>query len=107
MGRGAASAKTNPAASHPFPPLPHPARRDRGELETARRRDLEGMLLTKRERGEGEIPKRWEVCRGNRRRSGSAVHLCRASWRAGGRQAAPHVPGQADKQQVFATSVRR
>lgn len=41
------------------------------------------MLVTKRERGEGEIPERWEVCQGHRRRSASTMCVCRgelAGW---------------------------
>lgn len=74
-GRGAASARINPAASNLLPPHPHPAQRDQGELEMSRRRDLEGMLDAGGVRGEGEFLKRQEGYLGNRQTRSRAVSV--------------------------------
>lgn len=103
MGRGAALAKTNPAASHPFPPLSHPARREPVRVGDDKEEGLgiwKGCWLLE---GHGEKAssqkgrrRSWEITVGQPARRICAV----VSLRAGG-QAAPRVLGKADKQQVF------
>lgn len=122
VGRGAASAKSDPAPSHPCPPRPHPARWDRrgfwGRKEETLGWDAGrfGLASARKVRGEGKFPKKQDTHLRNRRASqqmevsqgkgGLKRWGCSGGKLAGG-QEAPHPLGRGTSDGALAAHIRK